>query len=329
MTKPPPVPKKRPDLRIGPFVLVDELGSGANARLFRARHRPEGRDRIPSLEVDQFVVLKILRDAALKQPKVVDAFTREAELLAMIDHPAVVRGVTRGVHQGRMWTAVEYVEGEDLSVLMTAARQERLRLRPELALTIACDLLSGLAAAQALVDARGRPMGLIHRDVAPKNVLLDMNGQTKLADFGAALLSLREEPTEVVGTPGYLAPETAKGDQLTQAVDVFGVATILFELLTGTRCFEIDHLPDKALLKASAEARHAPWPQLDLPRGLQQLVDAALSPVVEDRPGDAAAFFRLLSPLVRDFDEARRRLAVVARDLIRTNPERPEPLFVE
>ena len=329
--KPPPVPKanqKRPDLRIGPFLLVDELGGSGHARMFRARHRPEGRDRIPGLDTDQIVVLKVLRDAALKQSKTVDAFTREAELLTMIDHPAVVRGITRGVHQGRMWTAVEYVEGEDLTVLATAARQERLRLRPELAITIACDLLAGLAAAQALVDPRGRPMGLIHRDVSPKSVLLDMNGQTKLAELGTALLSLREEPTEVVGTPGYIAPEVARGDQLTQSVDVFAAATILYELLTGTRCFEVDQLPDKALLKASAEPKRPTWPQLDLPNGLQKLVDVALSPVVEDRPPDAAAFFRLLAPLVRDFDEARRRLAVVAKDLVRTNPDRPDPFFV-
>ncbi len=330
--KPPPVPRagpKKADLRIGPFLLLDELAAGPNVRQFRARHRPEGRDRIPSLETDQVVVLKVLRDPALKQPKIVDGFTREAELLAMIDHPSVLRAITRGVHQGRMWTAVDYIEGEDLTTWATAARQDGLRLRPELALTIACDLLSGIAAAQALVDPRGRPMGLIHRDIAPKNVLVDIQGQTKLVDLGSVLLSLREEPGDVVGTAGYIAPEVASGDQLTQAVDVFAAGVILFELLTGTRCFDLGNLPDKALMKASAEARRAPWPQTDLPKGLSSLIDKALSQNVEERPPDAATFFRLLAPLVRDFDENRRRLATVAQELVRTNPERPDPLYVD
>src|SRR5688500_13615672 len=88
--------KARADLRIGPFVLIDELGSGAHARIFRARYDPEKPERNPRANLGDVVVLKILRDPALKMARVVDGFTREAELLCMIDHPGVIRGVTRG-----------------------------------------------------------------------------------------------------------------------------------------------------------------------------------------------------------------------------------------
>jgi len=327
---PPSLPKKRSELRVGPFVLLDEVGSGAHARLFRARYRPRVPEKTIKLEEDDVVVLKVLRDSAVRDPQLVDAFTREAELLVMIDHPSVVRGITRGVTSGRMWSAIEYVEGEDLSTLMGLARQEGLRLRPDVALALISDLLAGLAAAQALMNARGRTMGLIHRDVSPRNVMIDIRGQVKLIDFGTALLSLTEEPKPgVVGSPGYLSPEQARGDQLTQGVDVYAVGILAYELLTGRRCFAVENYTDKALLEAHAEARRAPWPRnVDVPQKVRQVIDHALGPTPEERPADAAAFFRELAPLVTDAEDGRRRLAAIAYDLVTTNPERPPPLFV-
>ncbi len=316
---------------MGPFVLLDELSGGGTARMFRARYRPQAGDAPLALENEDVVVIKVLRDSAVREPKQVNAFTREAELLSMVDHPCVVRGLTRGVTAGRIWMATEYVEGEDLSVLFQAARVEQLRMRPEVALVIALDLLAGLAAAQAIVDPRGRPLGLIHRDMGPKNVLLDMKGQTRLVDFGAALLSVREEPVEgeIIGTPGYLAPEQARGEQLTQGVDVYAAGLLLFEMLTGQRAFAVENLPDARILSAHSNNERAAWPTgLDIPLDLKQLVDQATGPTPEDRPADAAALYALVEGLLSDADEARERLSLVVRDLVMTNPERPAPLFV-
>lgn len=322
---------KKPDQRVGPFVLLDELSGGGSARMFRARYRPLPADAPLALEEDDVVVIKVLRDQAVREPKQVNAFTREAELLAMVDHPCVVRGLTRGVTSGRIWTAIEYVEGEDLSTLFQAARLEQLRLRPEVALVILLDLLAGLAAAQAVVDPRGRPLGLIHRDLSPKNVVLDMKGQTRLVDFGAALLSVREEPVdgEIIGTPGYLAPEQARGEQLTQGVDVYSVGLLAFEMLTGTKAFSVDNLPDARILAAHAGNERAPWPSgLEIPLDVKQLVDQATAASPEERPADAAALYALVEGLLPEPEEARARLALVVRDLVMTNPDRPPPLFV-
>jgi serine/threonine-protein kinase len=322
---------KKPDQRVGPFVLIDELGGGGTARMFRARYRPQPGDAPLALEEDDVVVIKVLRDQAVREPKQVNAFTREAELLSMVDHPCVVRGLTRGVTAGRIWMATEYIEGEDLGTLFEAARVEQLRLRPDVALVVALDLLAGLAAAQAIVAPRGRPLGLIHRDLSPKNVLLDLKGQTRLVDFGAALLSVREEPAEgeIIGTPGYLAPEQARGEQLTQGVDVYAAGLLLFEMLTGAKAFSVENLPDARILSAHAANERAPWPTgLDLPLDVKQLVDQATGPTPEDRPADAAALYALVEGLLSDPDEARERLALVVRDLVVTNPERPPPLFV-
>ena len=322
-------PKKKTD-KLGPFVLADEMPSAAQVRVFRARYEPEGRDPQIALAPGEVALVKVLRDAAMRDPIQLAAFSREAELLSMLDHPSIVHGVTRGVTSGRMWNAIEYVEGEDLATLFRVMQQEKIRLRPELVVSIAADLLSGLAAAQSLVDPRGRSLGLIHRDLSPRNVVIDLKGQARLVDFSAALLSLREEPTgDRAGTPGYYAPEQARGEQLTQGVDVYQVGILMFELLTGERAFPVETYTEKALLQLHADNKRAPWPRsVDLPMELKALVDQALGGTPEERPADAAAFYALVESLVEDPEESRRRLAVVAKDLVWSNPEKPTPLFV-
>jgi eukaryotic-like serine/threonine-protein kinase len=320
--------KKRPDQRIGSFVVLDELkGAGGLARAFRARYRPQAGDPPLALDAEDVVLVRVLRDQAVRDPSLVNAFTREAELLALIDHPCMVRGITRGVTSGRIWMATEYVEGEDLTTVLKVATQEGLRLKPEIALVTTLDLLAGLAAAQGLADARGRPMGLVHRGVAPGHVLVDLRGQSHLTDLGAALLSLKEEPgDELVGQPGYLSPEQARREPLTQGSDVYAVGLILFELLSGVRAFDG---PTDDVVAAHAENRRAPWPDdVDLPFDLKALVDQATADTPEERPADAAAMYALVEGLLDDPDDARARLALVVRDLVRTNPDRAPPLFV-
>jgi eukaryotic-like serine/threonine-protein kinase len=323
-------PKKRNEQRVGPFVLVDELPGGGHARVFRALYAPETRDPTIPLSPGDHACIKVLRDTAARDSSISSLFSREAELLSMVEHPNVVKGITRGVTAGRIWSAVEYIEGEDLATLFFIMRQEKLRLRPELVVSLAADILAGLAAAQAIIDHRGRSLGLIHRDMSPKNVMVDVKGQARVIDFGNALLSLREEPTpDIIGTPGYLAPEQARREQLTQGVDVYQVGLLMFEMLTGERAFPVESATDEALLRSHANNRRSAWPKnLDVPIELKALVEQALGSTPEDRPADAAQLYALVESLVDDPDESRRRLAIVFRDLVRSNPEKPDPLYV-
>jgi serine/threonine-protein kinase len=321
---------KKAEQRVGSFVLIDELPAGSKARVFRARYEPEQHDPTISLARGAHAIIKVLREVAAREPAISSMFSREAELLAMIEHPNVVRGVTRGVTAGRVWSAVEYVEGEDLATLMLIMRQERLRLRPELVVHIAIDVLAGVAAAQAVVDHRERPLGLIHRDLSPKNVMVDIGGTAKVIDLSKALLSLREEPTgEMVGSAGYYAPEQAKREQLTQGVDVYQVGLLMFELLTAERAFPVESGTNEAMLRAHASNRRAAWPRgIEVPIELKALVDQALGDSPEDRPADAAAFFALVETLVVDPDESKHRLAMVMKDLVQSDPEKPAPLYL-
>jgi serine/threonine-protein kinase len=323
--------KKRPDQRIGSFVVLDEFknddGDG-QARVFRARYRPQAGDPPLALTNDEVVLIRVLRDAAVRDPSLVNAFSREAELLALVDHPCLVRGLTRGVTAGRIWMATEYVEGEPLATILRVAATEGLRLKPELALVAMLDTLAGLAAAQGLTDARQRPMGVIHRGLTPSHILVDHRGQSHLTTLGTVLLSLLEEPSssDLVGVPGYLSPEQARREPLTQGSDVYAVGLVLFELLCGVPGFAG---AGDSLVKAHAENRRRPWPNdVDVPLDLKALVDQATAETPEERPADAAAMYALVEGLLEDPDDARARLALVVRDLVRSNPDRPSPLFV-
>lgn len=327
---PPPL-KKKVDVRVGSFVLMDELASGGMARVFRARYRPRDEDRQDlGLEYGSVVVLKVMRNMADLSPELLDAFQREAELLVLLDHPAIVRALTRGVTAGRVWIALEYVEGEDLGTVLDAFVRAELRMKPDVALTLVTDLCEGLAAAHALVDPRGRPLGLVHRDISPKNVLLDIHGNARLVDFGSAYLSQKESPGEgVIGSPGYMSPEQARGEPASQASDVYSLGLVLFELLTGARAYPVESLPDSVVLESHAEGRRAAWPEdVDVPARVKLIVEQALQLDPALRPPDAGALFHLLSPLAKDPGKSRRALSVVARDLVLSNAERPPPLYV-
>jgi eukaryotic-like serine/threonine-protein kinase len=326
-------PKKRGDNRLGPFVLLDEIQGSSSARVFRARYAPkEGQlaDVVVGLRSSDVVVVRMLRDAAVRDAKLVNSFTRDGELLGMIDHPNVARAYTRGVTNGRMWHAAEYIEGNTLRALFRLQHRDELRMRPEVALVVALDVLAGLAAAQSLLDPRSRSLGLIHRHLSPDQVLLSIDGAAKLTDVDGVLLSLREEPdwAEDSGVPGYMAPEAARQEQLTQNSDVYAVGVMLFGLLTGRPAFAVESLPHQSMLQVHRGNERAPWPKgQDLPLDVIHLVDQLTDGDPDQRPRDAAAAYALVEGLLHDPDEARMRLAIVARDLALSDGDRPLPLF--
>ena len=120
------------------------------------------------------------------------------------------------------------------------------------------------------------------------------------------------------------------GEQLTQGVDVYAAGLLLFEMFTGQRAFSVENLPDPRILAAHAGNERAAWPTgMDIPLDVKQLVDQATAGTPEERPADAAALYALVEGLLSDPDDARARLALVVRDLVLTNPDRPPPLLVQ
>jgi serine/threonine-protein kinase len=189
---------------------------------------------------NKLLVVKRLRDIFATDPSFVAMFLDEARLAARLNHPNVVHTYDVGEEHGAHFLAMEYIEGQSLHGIFQrlgrAAVPRRLHLR------ILADVLAGLHAAHELTDYDGQPLGVVHRDVSPHNVLVSYGGQVKVVDFGIAkaLDSSSQTSTGVIkGKVSYMAPEQAAGDRaLDRRADVFAVGIMLWEALTGERIFK-------------------------------------------------------------------------------------------
>jgi eukaryotic-like serine/threonine-protein kinase len=284
----------------GRYELIRPLGHGAMATV----------DLAHDVELDRPVALKRLAENLARDEDLQRRFLREARLAARLAHPNVVRVFDVGEDDGRPFIAMEYVEGETLAELVA----QRAPLPAAEAARLGTQMCAGLAAAHAA--------GLVHRDVKPQNLLLSTDGVLKLGDFGIAAGHDGTRLTlagTVLGTAGYLAPEQARGEEVTAAADIYAVGAVLYELLTGE--------PSRtagSLAELGSEDGFGP-PDLaarvpSAPRELVAAVNACLSARPEDRPPSAAALARLLAPVASEAetlslppDPAQRATEILAR----------------
>ncbi|MGH3050137.1 MAG: serine/threonine-protein kinase, partial [Gaiellaceae bacterium] len=259
----------------GRYELRRPLGHGAMAVV----------DLVHDLELDRPIALKRLAENFARDDELRDRFLREARLAARLSHPNVVRVYDIGEEDGRPFIAMEYVDGETLAELVAS----RGTLPPPEAAELGIQACRALAAAHAA--------GLVHRDVKPQNLLLCRDGTLKLGDFGIAVglegTRLTAAGT-VLGTAAYLAPEQARGDQVTAAADVYGIGAVLYELLAGRPPRTITSLGQ---LGASETYRIADVRELapGVPAALAALVTRCLAYEPQDRPASAAALARELA----------------------------------
>jgi len=291
----------------GRYELVRPLGHGAMAVV----------DLANDVELERPVALKRLAENLARDDELRTRFIREARLAARLSHPNVVRVFDVGEEDGRPFIAMEYVAGGTLADLV----ERRGSLPPAETATLGMQACAALAAAHAA--------GLVHRDVKPQNLLLGTDGVLKLGDFGIAAghegTRLTLEGT-VLGTAGYLAPEQARGEQVTAAADLYALGAVLYELLAGEP-------PHRAATLAELGADEAFGPS-DLaarvpaaPAELVAAVDSCLAVRPEDRPPSAAALGRRLAPVAAEAqtlalpaDPARR-----ATEILAPKPARPGP----
>src|SRR5579883_227752 len=186
------------------------------------------------------VAIKRLHPQYAKDPEFVAMFLDEARLAARIQHPNVVPTLDVVSTDGELFLVMEYVQGETLSRLTRAAREKGERVPPRIATAIMAGVAHGLHAAHEAKDERGNPLGIVHRDVSPQNVLVGVDGVPRVLDFGVAKAAVRLQTTregQLKGKLAYMAPEQLGGhvDRLT---DIYAVGVILWESLTGKRLYE-------------------------------------------------------------------------------------------
>ncbi len=210
---------------IGPYQLVRLLGHGGMGEVYLAHaHGASGFTRK--------VAIKILAAALTGDPDLEKMLIREAVIGGLIHHRNVCAVLGLGVDEGSYYLILEYVDGGDLDGYLDAALPEPL------ALHIAYEMALGLSHLHAACDERGLPLGIVHRDVRPGNVLVSTTGDVKLGDFGLAKATARVNYTAAGVRKGqyrYMAPEQLAGELVTAASDQFAFAISLAELLTGKR----------------------------------------------------------------------------------------------
>jgi len=170
-------------------------------------------------------------------------FLDEARLAALLDHPNIVRIMEVGHDDEEYFLAMELVQGKPLSAVLRKAAREKRAPSPAMSAYLIAQAAAGLGYAHTLTDGDGRPLGVVHRDVSPQNVLISFEGAVKLIDFGVARAFGRVAHTSPGGLKGkidYMSPEQASAEDVDHRADVFALGVVLWEAITGRRLFRRD-----------------------------------------------------------------------------------------
>jgi len=192
---------------------------------------------------ERHVVLKMILPERANDHTAVQMFLDEARLAASLNHQNVAQVFEVGEDGGVHFLAMEYVHGQDLRALLARAGSTGTRVPLELALTVAAGAAAGLNHAHERRSSDGTPMGIVHRDVSPSNIMIGYDGAVKLLDFGIAKATSRSVETQsgiIKGKFAYMAPEQCRGRDVDRRSDVFSLGIILYEVTTQHRCFRAD-----------------------------------------------------------------------------------------
>jgi eukaryotic-like serine/threonine-protein kinase len=272
---------------VGAYDLLAELAAGGMAMVYLGRAN-DGRAVAP------LVAIKRPHRHLASDKMFLSMLLDEARLASAIQHENVVKVRELGFHASEPFIVMDYVEGASLSELRKELATAERAVDTKVALRIVLDALMGLHAAHEMRDDTGRPLGIIHRDVSPHNVLIGCDGKARLTDFGIAKAEDRLQITrthEVKGKLAYLAPERVDKRRIcTKQSDVFSMGVVLWECLAGRRLFRGEEAVDTL-----QEVMHAPIPRLrvlgaHVPPALDDVIARSLSRDLEARFKNAAEF---------------------------------------
>jgi eukaryotic-like serine/threonine-protein kinase len=301
----------------GDFKILEKIGTGGMGSVYKAWQ----------VAMDRPVAVKILHQKLAHRKDLVSRFRREARAMSHLSHPNTVKVLLYGeLEDGLLYIVMEYLEGRNLN--QTVRREGPMAVDRALPIIIqAC----------AAIEEAHRA-GIVHRDLKPENIFLCNQGVLKdfpkVLDFGLAKVTEREmrpgsliltQEGMVFGTPEFMSPEQAQGDDLTAGSDIYSLAVILYEMLTGKLPFDATNPVEFLQLHVAAK----PIP-LDkrvhgqkFPEGLSAVIAKALSKKISDRYGSAAAFAAALKPFVTT---SRGPLPAVPTPV--TPPSQPPPVGV-
>ena len=265
---------------IGRYRLLEKLGEGGVAQVYRAHH--------PTLDCD--VAIKVLHPRLVRRSDITERFQREAQAIARLRHPHIIRVYDFEIAGDMAYLVMEYVPGITLA--------KRLRDLRRAGRQMPFDEVWAIFSAVASAVEYAHQAGIIHRDIKPANVLLRSDGTPVLADFGMVYLAedaLQTIVEGMIGTPAYMSPEQCRGEHVDVRSDVYALGVLLFEMVTNRLPFEAVH-PVQLLLKHLQEP--PPYPGQFRPDVLPRVESAimrSLAKSPDERFGSVRAFLRALS----------------------------------
>ncbi len=280
----------------GKYHLVEVAGEGGMATVYKAMVKG-------AAGFQRAVAVKHIRPEFRALKNYIDMFIEEARVGSELAHPNIVQVHDFCSEDGSYYLVMEWVEGIDLGTLIKVYRDQKRQVPWSLAVAVGIGTLRGLGAAHDRIAPDGTPAPVIHRDVSPHNVMLGINGQVKLSDFGLARARDRAAsltaPGTVKGKLSYLAPEVTFGKPNTVQSDLFGVGSIIWETLVGERLF--DGKTDVEIFK---KIRACQIPSIttlrpDVPAPLVAVLETALAADPANRFGSAEEFAQALSQVMK------------------------------
>jgi serine/threonine protein kinase len=273
--------------QLGKYQLIRKLATGGMAEVFLAKAGgPMGFQKT-------LVVKRILPHLA-EDPTFVEMFLSEAKLAAQLNHPNIVQIFDFGEADDAYFLAMEYIDGPNLRVLLKRAKHQGLALPAALCARLVASACEGLAFAHDFTDPdTGEPLGLIHRDISPDNVLVSRQGAIKVVDFGIAKAAGQSHKTQsgvIKGKLSYMPPEQLQAKTPDRRVDVYALGVVLYELITGHKPFEATS--DAQLMQAILFEPPVPAVKRrqNLPVAMQRILERALSRDREKRYPDCLSF---------------------------------------
>ena len=280
-----------PGCILGRYEILAPIASGGMAEVWAARlHGTRGFQRLVALKT---ISQKTTDDARMEQ-----MFLQEASLASRIQHPNVAATLDLGEQDGVLYMVMEWVDGEPLSVVFERAYAHR-----PIPLAVAVNLIGqacqGLHTAHELSDDDGTPLGIVHRDVSPHNVMVTHAGIVKLVDFGIAkatnVVTGRTEAGEVKGKFAYMAPEQVRGETIDRRADIFALGILLYLLTTGRHPHRAA-TPAETIHRLCTETPARPSELFaNYPRSLEAIVMKALAKDRHSRFASARELFDALA----------------------------------
>jgi serine/threonine protein kinase len=305
------------------YVLTRKLAEGGMAELYVARQMGLGGFQ------KELVIKRILPELADNE-RYVEMLLSEARIAADLNHPNIVHIYDIGHAEGTYYIAMEYIDGADLMDICKYGVKRSMFLPVEHALKIISQVSEALIYAHSRTDEYGEPMGIVHRDVSPSNILVTYDGVAKLVDFGIAKANIAagQEGEGTAGKANYMAPEQIIGEDVDHRADLFALGVVLYEITVGRRLFRGKaHEVTRRILEEPIQPPS--FVRKDFPVDLEQVVMRALQRRPEDRYQTADELYQDLEDFLvaGSMRTGTMRIAYYLRDLY--NIEAPLPAGAE